>query len=55
MNCNQCIHRGKANTTRHALPFQCMNKKSKKYRMTLWDGHPKCNNFEFNTKGATNA
>lgn len=54
MNCNQCVHRVRADVTKHALPYLCTNKRSKKYLMTLWDGHPKCDSFEFNAKGAKN-
>ena len=54
MNCNQCAHRVKSKSTRYVFPYMCMNKKSKKYFNELWDGHPKCDCFEFNTKGATN-
>ena len=38
----------------HAGDASCLEWVSKKYFMELWDGHAKCDRFEFKTKGATN-
>lgn len=53
MNCDHCLHRGKSGGVAPAMKHACFNKKSKHYMQTVWNGHPKCECFEFNAKGAT--